>query len=802
MSQLLNFFPGIPPSIKDLYMRRNLGKHRPSVKDLTACFIATIETLPEVRLFGDAFDECKDWNNLWHFSSQLAKARSTSLHFFFTSRPERHIRDAVNSLGIPTVDLTCPEMNLDIKTFVIEQLDDPRFTRISVDGKELVKESLISRAGGMCVPPPMSIKFVLPLVGRFRWVALQLLAASKCRSKNALHKILSSLPSTLDETYARILDRIEDGDRPRVLCILQFICFSARPIRIEEAAMLWLVGDNTGGPTCVDDVPFDSEDIFDFFGGLVSIERRLVTWRDPTWSFLSDGFSERLSIVQLAHFSVKEYLSSPRAGYWALTEEASHLSIVRYSVAYYLHAVAVDGMSPLPPDRLLEKHSLAEYCCRYMSNHLNHLTPRNHPALTSTFHRLLHPESNQIANRFGAFFFLPHWRWDDVNKIPLPDNNTPTLILAARLDLTGVASWLLTFNTVREQINTFVSDFDCGPPILEAAANGHTDVIRLLLESGANINQEGKYGQNALMVASQNGQEVAVKMLIEAGAYVNNEAENGTTPIQRASEFGHKGIVKMLIKAGADVNSGYQPALYCASTNAHEDVVQTLILAGADVNLEWGMGTALHEAAYCHYRGKKAVELLIDAGADVNKLAGEYGTALEAAVAGDIGEPSTLEAVRILIRAGAYVNLVGGNYGTALQAAAYLNRPQIVEELIDAGADVNLVGGEYGTALRAAMFESWSYCSKDRIAIVHMLIRAGADVNLKGGKDTTPLEEALDWGRTDIAQILLDAGAKPPKRPLLSPTDSESDAGEKEGKRLRICNFTVADVECDCTNSP
>jgi hypothetical protein len=159
MSQLLNFFPAteIPPPIKDLYMRRNSGKHRPSVKDLTACFIAIIETQPEVRLFGDAFDECTDWNNLWHFSSQLVKARIPSLHFLFTSRPERHIRDAVNSLGIPTVDLTCPEMNLDIETFVIEQLDDPRFARISADGKELVKESLISRAGGMYVFLSVSI---------------------------------------------------------------------------------------------------------------------------------------------------------------------------------------------------------------------------------------------------------------------------------------------------------------------------------------------------------------------------------------------------------------------------------------------------------------------------------------------------------------------------------------------------------------------------------------------------------------------------------------------------------------------
>jgi hypothetical protein len=143
-----------------MYARHKSGHHRPSVKDLTACFIAVIRTLEEVRLFGDAFDECIDWNNLWHFSSQLAKARIPSLHFLFTSRPERHICDAVNSLSIPTVDLICPEMNLDIQTFVIEQLVDPQFARISVDGKELVRESLISRAGGMCVFPSPSIQSV------------------------------------------------------------------------------------------------------------------------------------------------------------------------------------------------------------------------------------------------------------------------------------------------------------------------------------------------------------------------------------------------------------------------------------------------------------------------------------------------------------------------------------------------------------------------------------------------------------------------------------------------------------------
>ena len=150
-SQLLLSLPDIPSPFKKMYARHKSGHHQPSVKDLTECFIAVIQTVDEVRLFGDAFDECMDWNNLWYFSSQLAKARTPSLHFLFTSRPERHIRDAVNSLNIPTVDLTCPEMNEDIKTLVIEQLDDDsRFARVPVNGKELVKESLISRAGGMC----------------------------------------------------------------------------------------------------------------------------------------------------------------------------------------------------------------------------------------------------------------------------------------------------------------------------------------------------------------------------------------------------------------------------------------------------------------------------------------------------------------------------------------------------------------------------------------------------------------------------------------------------------------------------
>jgi hypothetical protein len=48
---------------------------------------------------------------------------------------------------------------------------------------------------------------------RFRWVALQLDSLSDCRSMSTLRQTLSSLPATLDETYALILQRITKTER-------------------------------------------------------------------------------------------------------------------------------------------------------------------------------------------------------------------------------------------------------------------------------------------------------------------------------------------------------------------------------------------------------------------------------------------------------------------------------------------------------------------------------------------------------------------------------------------------------------
>jgi hypothetical protein len=102
--------------------------------------------MKEVRLLGDAFNECVDWNDLWYFLSRMSHRKCSSLRFLFTGRPQFVIHEAVHALNIPTIDLSLyEEVDVDITSFVCENLlSNPRFSRTSDEGKELIKHSLIS----------------------------------------------------------------------------------------------------------------------------------------------------------------------------------------------------------------------------------------------------------------------------------------------------------------------------------------------------------------------------------------------------------------------------------------------------------------------------------------------------------------------------------------------------------------------------------------------------------------------------------------------------------------------------------
>jgi ankyrin repeat protein len=104
--------------------------------------------------------------------------------------------------------------------------------------------------------------------------------------------------------------------------------------------------------------------------------------------------------------------------------------------------------------------------------------------------------------------------------------------------------------------------------------------------------------------------------------------------LQQAACQDNEHIVGLILYAGADVNSGgsryHGSALHAATSCGNWWLVQVLLQAGADVNgMDEGFGSALQVAS--KNGDRNVVQLLLDAGADVNSTGWEFGSALQEA---------------------------------------------------------------------------------------------------------------------------------------------------------------------------
>jgi ankyrin repeat protein len=90
-----------------------------------------------------------------------------------------------------------------------------------------------------------------------------------------------------------------------------------------------------------------------------------------------------------------------------------------------------------------------------------------------------------------------------------------------------------------------------GGRLNSASNNGHVDVVKLLLEKGADMAVANQGGWTPLNSASNNGHVDVVKLLLEAGADVAVASNDGWTPLNSASDSGHVDVVKLLLEAGA-----------------------------------------------------------------------------------------------------------------------------------------------------------------------------------------------------------------------------------------------------------
>lgn len=133
--------------------------------------------------------------------------------------------------------------------------------------------------------------------------------------------------------------------------------------------------------------------------------------------------------------------------------------------------------------------------------------------------------------------------------------------------------------------------YDLFGPLLIAAQKGYAEVVKLLLERGADVNKFSEFGdqKTALIFACEQGKLEVVKVLLASGVNVHFQDACGRTALMWASYKGHAEVVKALLAAGARID--YQDdrgstALMNASFLGHKDVVTVLLDSYARTDLK------------------------------------------------------------------------------------------------------------------------------------------------------------------------------------------------------------------------
>ncbi|EQB58404.1 hypothetical protein CGLO_01352 [Colletotrichum gloeosporioides Cg-14] len=783
VKQLCGSRPDTPQAIKNFEDYKTKGE-RPDTKTLEDALISSTHGFSDVFIVIDALDECSilrgEQGKLLASLTRIVAAMPDNVHLFCTSRPESDIRTGINRLLCPpsrsAISLLTDTTGLDgdISLYIDSVLGSDDCHSWPDELKANAKRLLIERADGM-----------------FQFIVCQFDAMRNLRSKRLISAALEDLPKGLDAMYDRLLLNLDPEFQAQILSSLKWLAFSNRILRLEELAEIFILHPER--PVGFDEAErlFQPEEVLRYLSSLVTVH----TGRDHMqW----DSLESPTTYVQLAHFTIKEYLTSTRISegplaLFSFTEDDAHLHISQCCLVYHLYETDTTFVEAGFP--------VGNYATSHWGWHLE-MVPRHR--WTSEIVRLaaralaVHSRSLRWILRIGM----------KGRARPLHSN------VEARLDhflrrphcYTATLGFLnltdLLLSTASDTYD-YLTQEDLDLTLLEAVLVGSSEIVQLVLDKGAHVDVRNNKGESALQLAASRNHPEIVNLLLSCGADAHKSGCALTSTLSslytrlpldiycgdktplRSPEWmtlaDYKGSLQLLIDNGADVNKQctiHGTALSMAASKMGEHktryLVDFLLQRGADVNLSGGLfGYPLQAACSCKI-SKSAfnqcdggfcdavVMSLLEMSAEVNAHGGMFGNALQAAsYAGDD------EVVRVLLDRGADVDTTGGYYGTALQAACATQHWKIAAMLLDRGADVDVQGGVYGNALQAACEGEWERDSPSRKMTVQHLLEKGADVNAAGGKFGSALQAASssksDSGEA-IASLLLSKGAEVNKR--------------------------------------
>jgi ankyrin repeat protein len=300
--------------------------------------------------------------------------------------------------------------------------------------------------------------------------------------------------------------------------------------------------------------------------------------------------------------------------------------------------------------------------------------------------------------------------------------------------------------------------------IMFASRKGNVEMIKLLIESGADINARTSKGKTALMEAAYGDKADAVDTLIVMGADINIRDDENRTALIYAARRGTLETIQVLLGKGIIFTNEDKNRAFIEAVHWYSDVLKNeklnsinkikfFLESGANVNGqdETGSTALMYAAERCLIDFS---QMFIDQGASISTADNKGKTVLMRAIGG-----YNSDIVKMILAKGVDVNTRDNEGLTALMWAVSRNliNEQNIILLLDAGSDINTRDSQGRTPLM------WAATSGSRKPM-NILLDKGTRINVQDNTGKTPLMYSAGGVPPDVVLKLLEMGADPKLR--------------------------------------